>query len=83
MRFGVLISGSGTNLQSIIDACAAGLVPGAVEIVISNREDAYGLVRAKMAGIPALFVDPGAYASAATTTMPCAWRSNSRRSSAS
>jgi len=64
MRFGVLISGSGTNLQSIIDACAAGLVPGAVEIVISNREDAYGLVRAKMAGIPALFVDPRAYASA-------------------
>lgn len=65
MRFGVLISGSGTNLQSIIDACAAGLVPGTVEIVISNREDAYGLVRAKMAGIPALFIDPRAYATAA------------------
>jgi phosphoribosylglycinamide formyltransferase-1 len=64
MRFGVLISGSGTNLQSIIDACAAGLVPGAVEVVISNREDAYGLDRARMAGIPAVFIDPKAYAGA-------------------
>jgi len=65
MRFGVLISGSGTNLQSIIDACAAGLVSGAVEIVISNREDAYGLARARMAGIPAVYIDPGAYATSA------------------
>lgn len=60
MRFGVLISGSGTNLQSIIDACAAGLIAGEVVVVISNREDAYGLERAKFAGIPAIFIDPRA-----------------------
>ena len=60
MRFGVLISGSGTNLQSIIDACAAGSIDGEVAIVISNREDAYGLERAKFAGIPAIFIDPRA-----------------------
>ena len=60
MRFGVLISGSGTNLQSIIDACAAGSIDGEVAIVISNREGAYGLERAKFAGIPAIFIDPRA-----------------------
>jgi len=60
-RFGVLISGSGTNLQSIIDACAGGLVPGEVAVVISNREDAYGLQRAKFSGIPGIFLDPMAY----------------------
>ena len=64
MRFGVLISGSGTNLQSIIDACAAGLIVGEVAVVISNREDAYGLERARMAGIPAIFIDPRACDSA-------------------
>jgi phosphoribosylglycinamide formyltransferase-1 len=58
VRFGVLISGSGTNLQSIIDACAGGLVAGEVAVVISNREDAYGLERARMAGIPAISLDP-------------------------
>jgi len=60
VRFGVLISGSGTNLQSIIDACAAGSIDGEVAIVISNREGAYGLERAKFAGIPAIFIDPRA-----------------------
>jgi phosphoribosylglycinamide formyltransferase-1 len=64
VRFGVLISGSGTNLQSIIDACAAGLIVGEVAVVISNREDAYGLERARMAGIPAIFIDPRACDSA-------------------
>jgi len=60
VRFGVLISGGGTNLQSIIDGCAAGSIDGEVAIVISNREDAYGLERAKFAGIPAIFIDPRA-----------------------
>ena len=58
MRFGVLVSGSGTNLQSIIDACAAGRIAGEVAVVISNREEAYGLERARAAGIPAIFIDP-------------------------
>jgi phosphoribosylglycinamide formyltransferase-1 len=61
IRLGVLISGSGTNLQSIIDACAAGIVDGEVAVVISNREDAYGLQRARSSGIPAIFIDPKAY----------------------
>jgi phosphoribosylglycinamide formyltransferase-1 len=64
-RFGVLVSGSGTNLQSIIDACAANLVGDSeVAVVISNREDAYGLTRAAQRGIPAVFIDPTAYADA-------------------
>ncbi len=42
----VLISGSGTNLQSIIDAIESGKLDARIEIVLSNRADAYGLVRA-------------------------------------
>lgn len=48
----VLISGSGTNLQAIIDEIAAGRLPAAIRAVISNRPDAYGLERARRAGIP-------------------------------
>ncbi|KAK4941953.1 Bifunctional purine biosynthetic protein ADE5,7 [Elasticomyces elasticus] len=48
----VLISGNGTNLQALIDACAAGTIPHAKIVkVISNKKDAYGLTRAKDAGI--------------------------------
>jgi phosphoribosylglycinamide formyltransferase-1 len=43
----VLISGSGTNLQSIIDAIAANRLDAKIEVVLSNRADAFGLVRAK------------------------------------
>lgn len=48
----VLLSGSGSNLQAIIDAARAGL-PVDIRAVISNRADAYGLERARLAGIPA------------------------------
>ncbi|MBA7641107.1 Phosphoribosylglycinamide formyltransferase [subsurface metagenome] len=51
----VLISGSGTNLQSIIDK--QNKIGCKVVVVISNKQDAYGLTRAKKAGIPAHFVD--------------------------
>lgn len=47
----VLISGSGSNLQALIDACAAPDYPGRIVLVISNKDDAYGLTRAKEAGI--------------------------------
>jgi phosphoribosylglycinamide formyltransferase-1 len=47
----VLISGNGTNLQAIIDACASGKLNAQVSTVISNRPQAYGLERAKAAGI--------------------------------
>lgn len=50
-RLGVLISGRGTNLQSLIDAIAGGRLDASIAIVISNREEAAGLVRARAAGI--------------------------------
>lgn len=51
MRIVVLISGSGSNLQAIIDACNDGTIPGTIEAVISNKADAFGLERAKRGGI--------------------------------
>lgn len=52
----VLISGQGTNLQTIIDACKSSLIPAQISAVISNKAKAYGLERAKTAKIPtALF----------------------------
>jgi phosphoribosylglycinamide formyltransferase-1 len=53
----VLISGNGTNLQSIIDHIKAGKLKCNLAVVISNKTDAYGLVRAKKAKIPAYFID--------------------------
>lgn len=53
----VLVSGSGSNLQAIIDASERGEIPCRVGIVISNKADAYGLVRAKKHGIPTESVD--------------------------
>lgn len=57
LPIGVLISGSGTNLQSIIDAIEAKKLDAKIKIVLSNREDAYGLVRAKNHGIPSETLD--------------------------
>jgi phosphoribosylglycinamide formyltransferase 1 len=64
-RLGVLISGRGSNLQSIIDAIAAGRLDASIAIVISNRADAQGLARARAAGIETLVCDHKAYASRA------------------
>lgn len=50
----VLISGGGSNLQAILDACAAGHLPAQVAAVISNKAEAYGLERARAAGVPAV-----------------------------
>lgn len=57
LNIGVLISGSGTNLQSIIDACSDGRLKARVVCVISNRGDALGLKRAAAAGIDAFHID--------------------------
>ena len=54
---GVLISGSGTNLQAIIDAIEAQELDAKIQVVLSNRADAYGLVRAKKHGIPIEVLD--------------------------
>ena len=43
MRFAVLISGNGSNLQALIDACQAGRIQGELVGVVSNRADAFGL----------------------------------------
>jgi len=51
----VLVSGGGTNLQSIIDAVEAGKINGQIKLVISNKEGAYGLDRAKKHNIRAVF----------------------------
>lgn len=52
----VLVSGNGSNLQAILDACAAGSIPGRVAAVVSNQADAFGLQRAAHAGVPAVHV---------------------------
>ena len=54
VRLVVLISGNGSNLQAILDACASGELPATVVSVISNKVDAYGLVRAKNVGVEAI-----------------------------
>lgn len=64
LKIGVLISGSGSNLQSVMDACATGMIHGEVVLVLSNRASAYGLERAKKAGIPALSLSPKDYSDA-------------------
>jgi phosphoribosylglycinamide formyltransferase 1 len=57
LRLGVLASGSGTNLQAIMDACEAGTLDAEVAVVISDREDAFALERARGALIPAVHLD--------------------------
>ena len=60
LKVGVLLSGSGTNLQAILDAIADGL-PVEVVAVVSSRPDAYGIVRAQEAGVDVLVLDREAY----------------------
>jgi phosphoribosylglycinamide formyltransferase-1 len=54
-RLVVLISGNGSNLQAILDACAGNVLPARVVAVISNKSDAYGLTRAKNAGVDSIY----------------------------
>ena len=55
-RLGVLISGRGSNLQAIIDAVADGALDAHIAVVVSNRENAAGLERARRAGVPTAIV---------------------------
>ncbi|SJL82269.1 phosphoribosylglycinamide formyltransferase [Vibrio palustris] len=59
----VLISGNGSNLQAIIDACNSSIKGGKVTAVFSNKATAYGLERAKKADAEPVFIDPAAFAS--------------------
>ena len=61
-RLVVMISGSGTNLQAVLDAVSTGALAAAVVLVVSNRKAAYGLVRAEAAGIPTLYFPLKPYA---------------------
>ena len=58
LRMAVLVSGGGTNLQSVIDAVEAGALSSQIVCVISNKETAYGLERARRHNIPAYFINP-------------------------
>jgi phosphoribosylglycinamide formyltransferase-1 len=63
MRIAVLVSGSGTNLQALLDAQAAGaLAPATIAVVVSNRPGVAALDRAAKAGVPAAVVDHKAHA---------------------
>ena len=62
IKLGVLISGSGTNLQALIDAIAAGKLDASIELVVSSRPSAYGLKRAEAAGIQTLTLSKEIYA---------------------
>ena len=57
LRVGVLISGSGTNLQALIDDCARADAASEIVLVLSNRADAFGLTRAARAGLPHRVID--------------------------
>ena len=62
LKIGVLVSGSGTNLQAFIDAIAAKELDAEIVLVVSSRPDAYGIERAKAANIPVLVLKKGVYA---------------------
>ena len=56
LNIAVCVSGGGTDLQSLIDACEAGKINGQIRLVISNRKKAYGLERARLHGIQAEWI---------------------------
>jgi len=63
MNIAVLCSGSGTNLQAIIDCVNSGLIKARIALVVSDRKDVYALERAKRSGIETLVVEPRSFAS--------------------
>ena len=58
LRIGVLVSGNGTNLQAILDACARGDIAGGVVLVVSSSAKAFALERARRAGVPTVVLTP-------------------------
>lgn len=63
LPIGVLISGSGTNLQAIIDAIEAGKLDAKIEVVVSNKANAFGVERARRHGIPTEVLDHRSFSS--------------------
>jgi phosphoribosylglycinamide formyltransferase-1 len=62
IKLGVLLSGSGTNLQAIIDRIAEGTLDATIELVVSSRPSAYGLKRAEAAGLQTMTLSKDIYA---------------------
>ena len=62
-RLGILISGRGSNLQSIVDAIAHGELNATIAVVVSNRPEAAGLIRAREAGIETVCLKPREFSS--------------------
>jgi len=62
-KLGILVSGGGSNLQAVLDACAAGEINGKVVAVISSNPEAYALTRTKNSGVPAYIAALKNYAS--------------------
>jgi phosphoribosylglycinamide formyltransferase-1 len=62
LRVGVLVSGRGSNLQALLDAAARADYPAEIVVVISDRERAAALARARAAGVEALYVNPKDFA---------------------
>ncbi|MEN0651853.1 MULTISPECIES: phosphoribosylglycinamide formyltransferase [Hyphobacterium] len=60
-KLAILISGRGSNMQALIEACAQPGFPAEIALVVSNRPDAGGLDRAKAAGLPTAVVDHAGY----------------------
>jgi len=61
LKIAVLISGNGSNLQSLIDSIERGDIKGKIDIVISNKKDAFGLKRARKHGIDTMYIGKGLY----------------------
>lgn len=66
-RLAVLISGNGSNLQALIDAIRMKVLDAEIVLVVSNRKDAFGLVRAEKAGIPTRYLPLKPYTAAGRT----------------
>jgi len=62
LSIGVLVSGRGSNLQALLDACAAPEFPARVAVVVSDREHAPALARARAAGVEAVWINPKDFA---------------------
>jgi phosphoribosylglycinamide formyltransferase-1 len=62
LAVGVLVSGRGSNLQALLDACAQPRFPARIVVVISDREQAPALERARAAGVEALWINPKDFA---------------------
>src|SRR5689334_2162898 len=62
VRLGVLLSGRGSNLQAIIDAIEAGTLSAEIAVVVSNKQDAAGLERARKHNVTQIWLDPKPFA---------------------